>query len=162
MNQICQTKLSSKHHLRELEIVSSCSAPSAHLSSDDCTIQGFHVPSDTVLFANIWAIQRDPNLWEDPTSFKPERFENGKAEAFKFLPFGLGRRACPGEGLANRIMGLTLGSLIQCFEWERVDGKEIDMAEKTTITMSKVKPLEVMCKSCSILHKVKTILSRFA
>ncbi|KAJ9189121.1 hypothetical protein P3X46_000452 [Hevea brasiliensis] len=125
-----------------------------HLSSDGCAIEGFNVPSDTMLFVNVWAIQRDPNLWEDPTSFKPERFENGKAEAFKFLPFGLGRRACPGEGLANRTMGLSLGSLIQCFEWERVDGKEIDMTEKITITMSKVKPLEVMCKSRSILHKV--------
>ncbi|KAF2299848.1 hypothetical protein GH714_004640 [Hevea brasiliensis] len=125
-----------------------------HLSSDDCTIGGFHVPSNTILFANVWAIQRDPKLWEDPTSFKPERFENGKAKAFKFLPFGLGRRACPGEGLANRTMGLTLGSLIQCFEWETVDGKEIDMTEKTTINMTKVIPLEVMCKSRPILDKV--------
>ncbi|KAJ9189316.1 hypothetical protein P3X46_000626 [Hevea brasiliensis] len=125
-----------------------------HLSSDDCTIGGFHVPSNTIVFVNVWAIQRDHNLWDDPTSFKPERFENGKAEAFQFLPFGLGRRACPGEGLANRTMGLTLGSLIQCFEWERVDGKEIDMAEKTRITMSKVKPLEVLCSSRPILPKV--------
>lgn len=125
-----------------------------HLSSDDCTVGGFHVPSNTMLIVNVWAIQRDPNLWEDSTSFKPERFENGKAEAFKFLPFGLGRRACPGEGLAIRTMGLTLGSLIQCFEWETVDGKDIDMNEKTTITLSKAEPLETMCKSRPILDKV--------
>ncbi|XP_050224781.1 cytochrome P450 81Q32-like [Mercurialis annua] len=125
-----------------------------HMSSSDCTIGGFHVPANTMLMINIWAVQRDPQLWEDPTSFKPERFENGRAEGFEFLPFGLGRRGCPGKGLAYKEMGLALGSLIQCFEWEKVDGREINMSEKTTLSLSKVEPLEVMCKARPILHKI--------
>ncbi|EOX91574.1 Cytochrome p450 81d1, putative [Theobroma cacao] len=62
-------------------------------------------------------------------------------DGYKLLTFGLGRRACPGMGLANRIIGLTLGSLIQCFEWERVDGKAIDMVEGSAdIAMPKLGP----------------------
>ncbi|XP_050236055.1 cytochrome P450 81Q32-like [Mercurialis annua] len=125
-----------------------------HLSSDDCTIGGFHVPADTILVVNAWAVQRDAELWDDPTSFKPERFENGKVERFKLLPFGMGRRACPGEGLAMRTISLTLASLIQCFDWETVDGKQIDMTEKVTVTMRKVEPLELMLKARPILQKI--------
>lgn len=51
-------------------------------------------------------------------------------------------------------MALTLGSLIQCFEWKRVSEKEIDMAEFTTITICKVEPLVAMCKARPILDNV--------
>ncbi|RVX23855.1 Cytochrome P450 81E8 [Vitis vinifera] len=70
----------------------------------------------------------DPKLWPDATSFRPERFETGKAETYKFLPYGVGRRACPGASMANRLIGLTLGTLIQCYSWERVSDKEVDMS----------------------------------
>lgn len=126
-----------------------------HMSSADSTVGGYDVPARTVLFINAWAIHRDPTLWDEPTSFKPERFENGRVDqAYKLMPFGLGRRACPGDGLANRVMALTLGSLIQCFEWKRVSEKEIDMAEFTTITICKAEPLVVMCKTRPILDNV--------
>ncbi|XWS36892.1 hypothetical protein CRYUN_Cryun20dG0124500 [Craigia yunnanensis] len=125
-----------------------------HMASSDCTICGYDVPRDTIVLINAWAIHRDPELWDDPTSFKPERFENGERESNKLMPFGLGRRACPGAGLAQRIVGLTLGSLIQCFEWERVSEKEIDMAEGDGTTMPKVVPLEAMCKARPIINKV--------
>ncbi|KAH7567480.1 hypothetical protein JRO89_XS07G0080000 [Xanthoceras sorbifolium] len=77
-----------------------------HESSEDTTIGGYYVPRQTMLMVNAWAIHRDPKVWDDPTSFKPERFEGlkGESEAYKFIPFGLGRRACPGAGLANRVM----------------------------------------------------------
>ncbi|XVF17593.1 hypothetical protein REPUB_Repub10bG0137000 [Reevesia pubescens] len=92
---------------------------------------------------------QDPKLWEDPTCFNPERFDNNnEVNAYKLLPFGLGRRACPGMGLANRIIGLTLGSLIQCFEWERINEKPIDMVEGIGgIAMPKSEPLEALCKA---------------
>uniref|UniRef100_A0A6N2KB36 Cytochrome P450 n=1 Tax=Salix viminalis TaxID=40686 RepID=A0A6N2KB36_SALVM len=105
-----------------------------------------HMPWD-IIFVNAWSLHRDPSLWDDPESFKPERFESGSSfDACKFIPFGMGRRSCPGDGLANRVMTLTLGSLIQCFEWERVGEDKIDMAEKTAMTMFKVEPLELMCR----------------
>ncbi|KAG5229337.1 cytochrome P450 family protein [Salix suchowensis] len=118
-----------------------------HLASRDCTIGGYDVPAGTTLFVNAWAIHRDPTLWDDPTSFNPERFESGKVGAYNLIPFGMGRRACPGDGLGNRMMTLTLGSLIQFFEWERVGDDKIDMTEKTGISMCKVDPLELLCKA---------------
>lgn len=127
-----------------------------HLSSDDCTIAGFDVPRDTMVMVSAWAIHRDPELWDDPESFKPERFESVENASYKLMPFGLGRRACPGMGLAQRVVGLTLGSLIQCFEWERVGDENIDMTEGKGVTMPKVVPLEVMCKARPIVNKVLT------
>ena len=73
------------------------------MSSDNCQIGGFNIQRDTILLVNVWAIHRDPKLWKDGTSFKPERFENGESETYKLLPFGLRKRACPGVGLANRV-----------------------------------------------------------
>ncbi|XWS30820.1 hypothetical protein CRYUN_Cryun23aG0023400 [Craigia yunnanensis] len=128
-----------------------------HMPSSDCTIAGYNVPRDAIVLVNAWAIHRDPKLWDDPTSFKPERFENDeklREYSHKLMPFGLGRRACPGVSLAQRLVGLTLGSLIQCFEWERVDGKEIDMIEGKGSTMPKAHPLEAMCKARPIVNKV--------
>ena len=125
-----------------------------HISSDNCQIGGFDIPRGTILLVNAWAIHRDPKSWKDATSFKPERFENGESEAYKLLPFGFGRRACPGAGLANRVIGLTLGLLIQCYEWERVSEKEVDMAEGKGVTMPKLEPLEAMCKARAIIRKV--------
>ena len=125
-----------------------------HFSSNDCTIGGYDIPRDTILLVNAWAIHRDPELWEDTTSFKPERFEIGECDPYKLMPFGLGRRACPGASLAQRTISLTLGSLIQCFEWERVTNEKVDMTEGNGITMPKVIPLEAMCKARPIMHKI--------
>ena len=121
-----------------------------HYSSDDFTVAGYHVPRDTIVLVNAWAIHRDPRLWDDAESFKPERFEAAGAGAgdvaSKLMPFGQGRRACPGAGLAQRVVGLTLGALVQCFEWERVGEGLVDMGEGRGVTMPKAVPLEAMCK----------------
>ncbi|XP_059428369.1 cytochrome P450 81Q32-like [Corylus avellana] len=117
-----------------------------HMSSDDCTIRGYDVPRNTILLVNAWAMHRDPKVWDNATNFKPERFKCDEADPHKLMPFGLGRRVCPGAGLAQRTVGLALGSLIQCFEWERVGEEEIDMAEGTGITMPKAVALEALCK----------------
>ena len=129
-----------------------------HMSSDDCTIGGYDVPRNTMLLVNAWAIHRDPKVWDDATSFKPERFQCGEADPQKLMPFGLGRRACPGAGLAQRTVGLALGSLIQCFEWERVGEEEVDMTEGNGMTMPKAVALEAMCKARPIMNN---LLSEF-
>ncbi|KAI9128159.1 hypothetical protein K1719_001152 [Acacia pycnantha] len=127
-----------------------------HEASNDCTIAGYNVPRGTMVLVNAWAIHRDPQLWSDPTSFKPERFEK-EGEANKLIPFGLGRRACPGAGLAQRTVGMTLGLLIQCFEWKQVSEEGIDMTEGLGITMPKVVPLEAMCKASNpIINNLST------
>ncbi|URE49030.1 cytochrome P450 [Musa troglodytarum] len=119
-----------------------------HESSQDCTVSGYDVPRGTMLLVNAWAIHRDPNTWDEPEEFKPERFqcEGGKEEAgLRMLPFGSGRRKCPGEGLAMRVIGLALATLIHCFEWEKLPGEEVDMTEGRGLTMPKARPLEAMC-----------------
>ncbi|TYH38076.1 hypothetical protein ES332_D12G085600v1 [Gossypium tomentosum] len=128
-----------------------------HSASEICSIEGYEIPKDAIVMVNAWAIQRDPNLWDDALSFKPERFEEGKEmsdQIYKLMPFGLGRRACPGMVLAQHVLGLTLGALIQCFEWERVSEKKIDMTEGQGLTMPKVQPLEAMCKASQFGKKL--------
>ncbi|CAN6682216.1 unnamed protein product [Malus baccata var. baccata] len=75
-----------------------------HEASEDCVVGGYDVPRHTMLVINAWAIHRDPEIWEDPTKFKPERFEGWSGEGsqgYKLIPFGNGRRGCPGAGLAT-------------------------------------------------------------
>ncbi|KAK7331002.1 hypothetical protein VNO77_25211 [Canavalia gladiata] len=127
---------------------------SPHFSSKDCILGGYNVPQGTILLANAWAIHRDPQLWINSTQFIPERFEK-EGEIDKLIPFGLGRRACPGANLGQRMVGLTLGLLIQCFEWKRITERELDMTEGKGATTPKLIPLEAMCKaSPTIINKV--------
>ncbi|KAF8034176.1 hypothetical protein BT93_C0450 [Corymbia citriodora subsp. variegata] len=117
-----------------------------HMSSEDCTIGSYNIPCQTIVFINAWTIHRDPKLWDDPASFKPERFENVGDGQCKFLPFGVGRRACPGANMARRMINLALGSLIQCFEWKLVN--------KEGMNNPKVVPLEAMCKAREIMARI--------
>ncbi|KAK3412040.1 hypothetical protein EUGRSUZ_I00797, partial [Eucalyptus grandis] len=116
-----------------------------HESSADCTTGEYMVPCGTIALVNAWAIHRDPELWEDPKAFKLEPFEGGNGEKHQklVLPFGLERRACPGAPLAQRVMGLTLGLLLQCFDWKRVSKEEIDMTKGKGVTMPKVVPFGI-------------------
>lgn len=119
-----------------------------HESSEDCMVGGFKVPGGTILLVNMWAIHNDPKIWDEPRSFKPERFEGfeGVRDGFKFVPFGSGRRGCPGEGLAVRVVGLALGSLLQCFEWDRIGEEMVDMSEGSGLTLPKAQPLFANCR----------------
>ncbi|XP_047312762.1 cytochrome P450 81Q32-like [Impatiens glandulifera] len=126
-----------------------------HMSSEDCKIVGFDVPRGTVLIVNAWAINRDPDIWEEVEMFKPDRFEDGEAESgYKLMTFGMGRWACPGVALAYRIMGLALGSLIQCFHWKRLSENElVDLSEGKGLSMPKAQPLEVLRTSVIMMDK---------
>ncbi|KAL8172048.1 hypothetical protein V2J09_023852 [Rumex salicifolius] len=112
-------------------------------ASQECTIGGYRIPRDTILMVNMWALNHDPEVWEDPEEFKPKRFEgvDGNRAGFKLMPFGSGRRACPGDGLAMRMVELVLGTLIQCFEWERVGDELVDLKENAGLTSHKTVPL---------------------
>ncbi|CAN6278115.1 unnamed protein product [Urochloa humidicola] len=120
-------------------------APIAHrVSAAEVTAGGYTVPAGTAVFINVWAVGRDPAFWEDPPAFVPERFMPGGAAAglgveprgqhFQLMPFGGGRRGCPGVGLAMQSVPAVLAALVQCFDWAVVaDGETggglVDMEE---------------------------------
>lgn len=116
-----------------------------HESSEECTVGGFRVPRGTMLFVNLWAIQNDPGLWAEPGRFEPERFskkkEGGERDGFRMFPFGFGRRGCPGEGLALKMVGLALASILQCLDFERVGVELVDMTEGIGLSNPKAQPL---------------------
>nr|WNT44089.1 CYP82C157 [Corydalis yanhusuo] len=122
-----------------------------HQAMEDCTIGGFGVPAGTCVFINIWKIQRDPNVWTDPTEFKPERFLTSTygeidftGQHFELIPFGAGRRKCPGISLAAHVLHLTLARLIHEFELRTPLDAPVDMSEGLGITLPKATPLEVL------------------
>uniref|UniRef100_A0A0D3BDM9 Cytochrome P450 n=1 Tax=Brassica oleracea var. oleracea TaxID=109376 RepID=A0A0D3BDM9_BRAOL len=102
-----------------------------------CTVGGFFLPEKTKLLVNVYAVMRDPNVWENPLEFKPERFltssssgqeEKRKRQALKYLLFGSGRRGCPASSLAYMIVGTTIGMMVQCFDWS-IKGEKVNMDE---------------------------------
>lgn len=117
-------------------------------SIGDCQVEGYHVPRGSMLVYNIWAIHNDPKIWEEPRKFKPERFVGveGNRLGYKFMPFGTGRRSCPGENLAGRVVWLAVAIMIQCFEWERLSEELVDMKEDGGVSLTKLEPLQVKCR----------------
>ncbi|XP_051184247.1 cytochrome P450 81Q32-like [Lolium perenne] len=128
----------------------------AHEAMEDCTVGGFHVRRGTMVLVNAWAIHRDASVWDAPQEFRPERFLSRDAVTTPMLPFGLGRRRCPGEGLAMRLVPLTLAALLQCFEWDIAEGCTVDMAEGAGLTMPMATPLAAVCRPREF---VKSVLS---
>ncbi|KAL8105714.1 cytochrome P450 76A2-like [Apium graveolens] len=117
----------------------------------DTNFMGYSIPKDTQVMVNCWAIGRDEDSWDDASSFKPERFLdsyiNYKGQNYEFLPFGSGRRMCPGLPLAHRIVPLVLGSLLHHFDWELCDGaKSIDMRETMGAGVKLLDPLQAIPK----------------
>ncbi|PQM43100.1 geraniol 8-hydroxylase [Prunus yedoensis var. nudiflora] len=88
-------------------------------------ICGYIVPKGAQVLANAWAIGRDPGIWDNPTSFMPERFlgmdVDVTGKSFELIPFGDGKRICLGLPLAMRMIHLMLGSLINSFDWKLGD-----------------------------------------
>ncbi|KAK9079329.1 hypothetical protein SSX86_001000 [Deinandra increscens subsp. villosa] len=119
----------------------------------DTDFMGYHIPKDTQLFVNAWAIGRDPECWENPNSFEPERFLGSKidfkGQHFGLIPFGAGRRMCVGVPLAQRVLHLVLGSLLREFDWElesHMKAEKLDMQDKMGIVVRKLEPLKAIPK----------------
>lgn len=88
---------------------------------EDCPVQGYNIPKKTRLFVNAWAIGRDPKCWEAPLEFRPERFMDSAVDFtgndLRFIPFGAGRRICPGSTFAVASVELALANLMHRFDW---------------------------------------------
>ncbi|KAL7160309.1 hypothetical protein ABFS83_01G085400 [Erythranthe nasuta] len=116
-----------------------------HCPSATCTVAGYTVPKGARIFVNVWAIHRDPSVWENPLDFRPERFSEGKwdysGNDFSYFPFGSGRRICAGIGMAERMFMYSLASLVHSFDWSLPVGEKLDMTEKFGIVLKKRIPL---------------------
>ncbi|KAK9048153.1 hypothetical protein SSX86_032884 [Deinandra increscens subsp. villosa] len=121
-----------------------------HESMEDCIVNGYEIPKGTRLLVNLWKIHRDSNIWSDPHEFKPERFLTSqndidvKGKHFELIPFGSGRRMCPGVFFALQVLPLTLAHVIQQFVITTPSNEPIDMSESSGLTTSKATPLEVL------------------
>lgn len=114
-------------------------------------LNGFTIPKGTQVLVNAWAIGRDPIIWEDSIQFRPERFLSSRLDVqgqdFELIPFGAGRRICPGLPLAIRMIPMMLGSLLNNFDFSvdpNIKLKDLDMTERFGITLQKAKPLCVV------------------
>jgi cytochrome P450 len=109
-----------------------------HFSMADCDVEGYTIPSGTRAIVNVWALGRDTSCWESAEEFMPERFMEEAMDAasdfhgndFRFLPFGSGRRMCPGINSATVTFEMILANLVYHFNWELPEGLSgIDMTE---------------------------------
>nr|XP_016500510.1 PREDICTED: cytochrome P450 71A1-like [Nicotiana tabacum]XP_016500511.1 PREDICTED: cytochrome P450 71A1-like [Nicotiana tabacum] len=113
-------------------------------SMEKTILEGYEIRPGTIVHVNAWAIARDPEIWKNPDEFIPERFLNSdidyKGQDFELLPFGAGRRGCPGIALGVASMELALSNLLYAFDWELPNGvkkEDIDTNVRPGITMHK-------------------------
>ncbi|XP_030520332.2 cytochrome P450 71B10-like [Rhodamnia argentea] len=112
---------------------------------------GYDVDPKTRVHVNVWAIGRDPGVWEDPEEFVPERFEDSpidyKGNHFELLPFGAGRRVCPGISMGMASVELALANVLHSFDWELPKGmteRDVSMDEGAGLAVFKKVPLTLL------------------
>ncbi|XP_051193739.1 cytochrome P450 71A1 isoform X1 [Lolium perenne] len=136
-----------------------------HESTEAAVVQGYEIPAKTALFINAWAIGRDPAAWGDTAEeFWPERFLGGgsalgvdvRGNDYRLLPFGSGRRLCPGISFALPVLEIALASLVRHFDWEIPGGTCLDMSEAPGLTTPPLVPLRLVpkCKTTASLGLV--------
>ena len=118
--------------------------------SQTTIVGGYTIPKGSRIMLNVWAIHRDPQLWDNPLEFRPERFLNNSEKydylgnKFQYMPFGSGRRVCAGIPLGERILMFLLASFLHSFEWKLPNDTKLDLSDKWGIVMKKLKPLVVI------------------
>ncbi|TVU43843.1 hypothetical protein EJB05_10341, partial [Eragrostis curvula] len=125
-----------------------------HLSTADCEINGYSIPSGTRVIVNAWALARDPTLWQRAEEFMPERFLEGGPEAavdmkgkdYQFVPFGSGRRICPGMNFGIATVEIMLANLMYHFDWELPIGGAVDMTELFGLSLRRKEKLILVPK----------------
>ncbi|KAH7860313.1 hypothetical protein Vadar_011994 [Vaccinium darrowii] len=125
-----------------------------------CEINGYEIPEKAKVMINAWAIGRDPNHWDDAESFIPERFLDStvdfKGNNFEYIPFGAGRRICPGMNYALANAECEFAQLLFHFDWKLPGGmkpEELDMTEEFGLSVGRkedLKLIPVPYKSCTI------------
>ncbi|KAF8014660.1 hypothetical protein BT93_H0461 [Corymbia citriodora subsp. variegata] len=121
-----------------------------HEAREDCTVSGYLIPKGTRIFVNVWKLHRDPQVWFDPEKFLPERFltnhsgVDASGQHFEFIPFGSGRRSCPGAAFALRATHLTLARLLQGFDLATPSDEPVDVTEGLGVNLPKATPLRVI------------------
>ena len=117
---------------------------------EDCSIDGYHIKARTRLIVNLHRLFRDPRVWEDPLEFRPERFltthkdVDFRGKHFEFIPFGAGRRICPGMSFGLQVVHLALANFLHAFEFSTPCNAPVDMGERFGLTNMKAEPLEVL------------------
>jgi cytochrome P450 len=118
------------------------------LSREDTSIGGYDIPAGTRVLVSVWTIGRDPELWDAPEEFMPERFLGSrldvKGQDYELLPFGSGRRMCPGYSLGLKVIQVSLANLLHGFEWKLPHGVELNMEEIFGLSTPRKFPLEAV------------------
>lgn len=122
-----------------------------HRAKAHVKIAGYDIPKGSNVHVNIWAIARDPLVWKSPLEFRPERFMEEdvdmKGHDFRLLPFGAGRRVCPGAQFGLNLITSMLGHLVHHFSWTPADGlmpEDIDMEESIGLVAQMQTPLQAI------------------
>ncbi|BFI30206.1 protein MpCYP829-like25 [Marchantia polymorpha subsp. ruderalis] len=123
----------------------------AHVCTKDTQVGGYDVRQNTSAFVNLYALHRDPKLWDNPLEFRPERWLHGeldhKRKEFAYLPFGAGRRMCPGMNLGSLVAHFTLAQLMHTCNFSLPVGMkpdDISLAEKFGVVLSMAHPLKLL------------------
>nr|ALM25793.1 cytochrome P450 71AU53-like protein [Salvia pomifera] len=126
-----------------------CHPPTAllapRIAHEDVKIKGYDILKGTVVMVNVWAIGRDPLCWDDPQMFKPERFLNHSTDpkwsSFGWIPFGAGRRGCPGMTYGMAMIEFVIANIVHKFNWKLPNGVVLDMTERPGLATHKAIPL---------------------
>ncbi|XP_051131708.1 cytochrome P450 736A117-like [Andrographis paniculata] len=118
------------------------------VARQDVKVMGYDIPAGAMALVSAWAIGRDPANWDEPDAFKPERFLGSsidfKGADFELIPFGAGRRGCPGIGFAMASIRFLLANLIYKFDWElplRTKWEDLDATEQPGGVTARKNPL---------------------